>query len=151
LIQPKKKINQMSAETLSNCRRTVRRTLASLALCCLFIPVETASAQDKAKTTTDKWRPKDGIYGEPKRDSEDQCPEASTLTIELAEKSVSGYEWGCKINKLTDTAPGAIKLDMTCYDYNLAESLYPRDPKVEEKQFKEVMLLKRIDDSKISF
>jgi hypothetical protein len=116
----------------------------------LFIPIGTASAQDNAKPTTEKWRPKDGLYGDPKRDSEEQCPEASTLTIEFAEKSVNGYEWGCKINKLTDAAPGAIKLDMTCYDYNLAESLYPRDPKAEKKRFKEVMLLKRIDDGTIS-
>ncbi|VIO77360.1 hypothetical protein [Bradyrhizobium ivorense] len=122
--------------------------LISLAFTC-FLSFVPASAEE-AKQPVGKWRPKDGIYGSPRSPSEEQCPEADNLTIELGDKSVSGYEWSCKINKVADTAPDAIKLELTCNDYNLAQNLYPRDPKAEEKSFKETMLLKRIDDKVIS-
>jgi hypothetical protein len=36
---------------------------------------------------------------------------------------------------------------MTCDDYNLAGFLYPKDPNADERTFKEVMLLKKIDDN----
>ena len=59
-------------------------------------------------------------------------------------------EWSCEINQLTDTAPGAITLNMTCHDYNLGLSINPRDPNVYERTYKEVMLLKRMNDKAIS-
>jgi hypothetical protein len=63
----------------------------------------------------------------------------------LVKRTISGHEWGCKVTRLTDTAPGAIRLDMTCNDYNLAGDL--NEP--EDKIFKEVMLLKKIDQERI--
>ena len=39
---------------------------------------------------------------------------------------------------------------MTCYDYNLTQTLYPKDPKAEERKVKEVMLLQRLDNGAIS-
>ena len=44
------------------------------------------------------------------------------MTIDLGEKSVSGSEWGCEVKKLTDPAPGSLKVKITYSDYNLAES-----------------------------
>jgi hypothetical protein len=61
--------------------------------------------------------------------------------VELRDKSISGHEWGCKVSKLTDTGPGAIRIDMTCSDYNLAENL----KRPEDTEFREVMLLKKMD------
>jgi hypothetical protein len=71
--------------------------------------------------------------------------EYSAVIAELAENHISGNEWGCKVTKLTDTAPGAIRLDMTCDDYNLAETLGDRDP--EYRKFKETMLLRKDGDT----
>ena len=39
---------------------------------------------------------------------------------------------------------------MTCNDYNLGLSINPRDPNVYEREYKEVMLLKRIGENAIS-
>ena len=59
-------------------------------------------------------------------------------------------EWDCKVTKRTDTSPDAITLNMTCSDYNLAATLFPRDPKSEEKKFKEVLVLKKINKISMS-
>ena len=79
-----------------------------------------------------------------------QCGEYGDIIIGLAEKSVSGHEWDCKVTKRTDTSPDAITLNMTCSDYNLAATLFPRDPKSEEKKFKEVLVLKKINKNSMS-
>jgi hypothetical protein len=106
-------------------------------------------ALDSAKPAAEKWRPKDGLYASPDKDFENQCGEYGDVIVELAEKSISGREWSCEITKLTDTAPGAIKLDMTCNDYNLAENINERDPNPYGRKFKEIMLLKKIDEKTI--
>lgn len=106
-----------------------------------------ALAQDATAPVTPKWRPKAGVYAVPGKGFEVACAEFQGFIVELAESAISGSEWGCKVNRLTDTAPGAIRLDMTCNDYNLAEYLH--EP--EDKTFKEVMLLRKIDENKIVF
>ena len=104
-----------------------------------------ALAQDATAPATPKWRPKAGIYAIPGKGFEDACGEFQDVIIELAQGVISGHEWSCKVNRLSDTAPGAIRLDMTCDDYNLAG--YLNEP--EDKIFKEVMLLKKIDEKRI--
>ena len=96
-----------------------RRAFAGLAFTCLLISAVTALAQGTAVPATERWQPKDGIYASPGKDFEADCNEAHYIEIELAEKSVSGNEWSCEITKRTTTAADAIRLDMTCYDYNL--------------------------------
>jgi hypothetical protein len=102
-------------------------------------------AQDGAKTSTKKWRPKDGVYASPGKDFIASCGESAYLGIELTKKWVEGNEWGCDITKIADTAPGAIRVDMTCNDYNLAEYINAKDPNPYERKFKEIMLLRKID------
>jgi hypothetical protein len=101
-----------------------------------------AFAQQGAKPAADKWRPKDGNYAGSKADVRFPCAEPA-LAVKLGEKKIGGDEWTCKITRLTDTAPGAIRVDMLCKDYNLAQSI--KDPN-EERDFKEVMLFRRIDE-----
>jgi hypothetical protein len=128
------------------------RVIAALAFstCLLANATTTCFAQDRAKGAIEKWRPKDGLYASPDKDFEMQCGEFGELVISLSEKSVGGNEWSCKINRLTDTAPSSVKLDITCDDYNLALSIDERDPNAYERKFKEVMLLKRINDTSMS-
>jgi hypothetical protein len=106
-----------------------------------------ALAQDATTPVTPKWRPKAGVYAVPGKDFENSCGEFRGFIVELAESAVSGDEWNCKVTRLTDTGPRAIRLDMTCDDYNLAASLQELD----ETIFKEVMLLKKISDKRIVF
>ncbi len=110
----------------------------------------TAVAQEAIGTATDKWRPKDGVYAEPGKSFQSSCDERNDVTINLRGKSVYGYEWGCKVKTITDLSSGSVQLDMICYDYNLAQNLNPRDPNWENRQFKEIMFVKRIDDATIS-
>ena len=124
--------------------------LATLNFACVFNAITPALGEERGKPSIEKWRPKDGTYAGPGKDFESQCGEFGDVVIQLAEKSISGSEWGCKINKLTDTEPGNIKLDMTCNDYNLGLSINPRDPNVYERKYKEVMLLKRINEKAMS-
>ena len=107
-------------------------------------------AEDGIRPAVENWRPKDGLYAEPGADFNSRCLDQTELSIDLGDKSVGGYEWGCKIDKVTKSTPDTIKLNMTCDDYNLALNLYPRDPKAEERKFKEIMLLKRINDKAMS-
>jgi hypothetical protein len=92
--------------------------------------------------TTANWRPKDGIYAAPGKDFVHQCGEFGEVVLKLTQKSFVVDEVACTITKLTDTAPGAIRLDMTCSDVNLAAAL--NEP--TEREFKEIMLLKKVDD-----
>ncbi len=115
---------------------------ATLAFACVLGPVAPTLAQDATKPAAEKWRPKEGTYASPGKGFADACGEFGDLIVELREKDISGHEWSCKVTKLTDTGPGAIKLAMTCYDYNLAEFI----KKPEETKFEEVMLLKKIDE-----
>jgi hypothetical protein len=107
-------------------------------------------ARDGGKLAPEKWRPKNGTYAVPGNDFQSQCADHTDFDIDLAEKSISGNEWSCNINKIADTAPGAVRIDMVCDDYNLALALNPRDKKAEERKFKEVMLLKWINENALS-
>ena len=120
---------------------------AAFAIMGILVTGLPAFAQQGAAAATPKWRPKAGVYAVPGKGFEGACAEFQGFIVELAESTISGSEWGCKINRLTDTAPGAVRLDMTCNDYNLAEYLH--EP--EDKTFKEVMLLRKIDENKIVF
>ncbi len=68
--------------------------------------------------------------------------------MEFAERTVSGNELGCKIEKIRDTAPDAIRLDLICDDYNLGISI--GDPNPYKRKFKEIMLVRKIDGDTIS-
>lgn len=132
--------------------RVIRRGILSqvfsaAALVALALP---AFAQEPPAPTFDKWRPKAGVYAEPGKNFQSNCDESGGLTIDLGEKSVSGYEWGCDVKKVTDVGPGALKVDMVCDDYNLAQNLNPRDPNWANRQFNEVMFIKRLDAAAIS-
>ncbi len=111
-------------------------------LACTFGAVAPTPAQDAAPPAEAKWRPKEGTYASPGKGFAEACGESGDLIIGLREKDISGHEWGCTVRKLTDTAPGAFRIDMTCSDNNLAEDLN----KPEGAKFKEIILLKKIDD-----
>ena len=119
--------------------------LLALALTGLTIGSVPTSAQNAAKPSTEKWRPKDGTYANPGKDFDNDCRESYMIFIELTEKAVAGDEWGCNVTGLVDTAPGAIRLSMICDNYNLAGRL--KLP--ENTRFKETMLLRKIDDKTI--
>ena len=114
---------------------------STFAFACVFGMVTAVMAQDVMKQANEKWRPKEGTYASPGKGFVETCAEFGDLAIALREKEISGHEWGCKV-----TAPDAIKVDMVCDDLNLAEFI--KAP--EDKKFKEVMLLKKIDEKSMS-
>jgi hypothetical protein len=130
-----------------NCDRYSRRIFLPAAFALILLSCATTAGfpQDVAKPATEKWRPKEGTYAAPGVDFSLRCGEDADVIVELKDNSISGNEWSCKVTRLTDTAPGAIRLDMVCYDYNLAESINSKDPDPEERTFKEIMLLRKID------
>ncbi|MHC2252529.1 hypothetical protein ACVILK_002221 [Bradyrhizobium embrapense] len=125
-------------------------TYAVLALTCVAGPIADASAQNNIRSTVEKWRPADGLYASPGKDFKAQCLEYGDFIIELSRNSVGGNEWGCTIRSVSDTADGTVRLDMTCNDYNLAETLGSRGRKAEDRRFQETMLVRRIDERAIS-
>ena len=120
--------------------------LTASALTCLLGATTLSLAQDGAKPP-EKWRPKDGTYAGPGKDFDSHCGEFGDVIVELAEKKVSGNEWSCDVTKLSDTAAGAIRLDMSCDDYNLGLAI--NDPNPYDRKFKEIMLLKKLDETAI--
>jgi hypothetical protein len=126
-----------------------RRIFSLAAASTLFLLGAVAPAiaqQGTAATPAAKWRPKDGTYGAPSADFKSHCGDFGDLIVDLAKNSIDGNEWGCDVTGLTDTAPGTLRIDMTCNDYNLAEDLDPKDPAPENRKFKEVMYLKKVDE-----
>jgi hypothetical protein len=94
-------------------------------------------AQDIAKQTVGKWRPKEGVYAIPGPDHDNRCMQRDEAFVELSDNSLGGEEYGCTVSKLTDTATGGIRLDVICDDSQAGKSL------------KEVILLNRIDENTI--
>ncbi|KTT03398.1 hypothetical protein, partial [Pantoea stewartii] len=82
----------------------------------LVIAAETVSAQEPAKPAMDAWRPKDGVYAVTGRGFNDRCLEFGDTSIDWKNNSINGGEEECKINRTTDTAPGELRLDLTCTD-----------------------------------
>jgi len=130
----------------SSCR-VLSRALPALTCAALAFP---AVAQEATDLNLEKWRPDDGIYAEPGKKFRSSCNDENNLRIDLTEKSVAGYEWSCDIRSTTTLAPRSLRLDMTCSDYNLAQNLYPRDPNWENRRFKEMMLVKRLNAGTVS-
>lgn len=65
-----------------------------LTLVCLIIGTTLAFAQDSAKLSTGKWRPKNGIYAVTGKDFAERC-KSGDFSVELGEKNVTGDEWSC--------------------------------------------------------
>jgi hypothetical protein len=117
--------------------------LAAFTLAWLLSAGTSTFAQGTSKPATEKWRPKEGTYAAPGADFSVKCGEDGDVIVELKDNSISGNEWSCKVTNLTETAPDAIRLNMTCYDYNLALFINSRDPNAYERKFKEIMLLRK--------
>jgi hypothetical protein len=110
-------------------------TLATLLLPCAGLPLH---AQEGPKTVSGKWRPKDGTYAKPGPEFGARCGEYGDMQVDWNSNFISGGEEGCKIVKLSDTAPGSIRLDTVCHS---AER--------EGHPYKEITLLKKIDEKTI--
>ena len=122
-----------------NCKQNLIFLQTVFALTCLMGTSTLAFAQDGDRPA-EKWRPKDGTYLGVKTDPKyDRCLDFGDLVVELAEKSIGGNEWGCKIVKLTDTAPGIIRLDVACTTLE------------REKPYNDIIVLKKIDDKTILY
>jgi hypothetical protein len=95
-------------------------------------------AQESSKNASDRWRPKDGTYAEPGPELDARCGEYGDTQIDWSSNFISGGEEGCKIAKLSDTAPGSIRLDVVCTSADR-----------EGRRYKEIVLLKKIDEKTI--
>jgi hypothetical protein len=133
-----------------NGNQTFRLDARAVFCLCLMALATPAHAQVNIKPALETWRPKEGLYASPGKDFGDVCGEYGDIIIGLTENLVSGHEWDCKVTKRTDIGPDAMKLNMTCSDYNLAETLFPLDPKKDAKKFKEILELRRINSNSMS-
>ena len=106
-------------------------------LLCLVIAAIPAFAEGGIKPAAEKWRPKNGTYAEPGANFNARCGEFGDTQIEWGENSISGGEEGCTIAKVSDTASGAIRLDVLCTNSE------------REKPYKEIAILKKVDDKTI--
>jgi hypothetical protein len=139
-------VSDKLGRTTLNCGQYGHRVfLVAVLGASLLVGATTAAfAQGSPKPATERWRPKNGLYDEPGAALSKACIESDAVEIDISKNYVSGNEWSCKITKLTDTGPGAIRLNMTCSDYNLGLSI--NDPDPYEREFKEIMLLRKIDE-----
>ena len=102
-------------------------------------------AQDDAGTPIDRWRPKEGIYAEPRRNFMEQCSNFGDFAVELNKKTITGDEWICDVVKLAETNTSTIRLDLSCSDVNLAAEISSRGSDPTEPRFNETMTFRRID------
>jgi hypothetical protein len=124
-----------------NCRQTRQRVFmrSAFLLASLIGALAPATAQNSTKPTIEKWRPKDGPYANLGADFSERCRDFGEVTIDLAEKSIGSSEQKCDIIKLTDTAPGAIRLDISCVSTD------------REEPHKEIILLKKAKENAIFY
>lgn len=115
--------------------------LVTVTLTWQLSPATTVVAQQGAKPPVEKWRPKDGLYAPPATNPNEVCLEGDQVDINLARKSISGYEWGCQINKLTDTAADTVTLSTACYN----------GEEENAKPYKVTFSLKKIDNKTILY
>ena len=108
-----------------------------------------ALAEDSTKSTSEKWRPKDGIYANTGKDFAERCNNLGDFSVELGEKHVTGDEWSCEVKRLTDTGPNAVRLDLSCSDENLEASIPKPSADSGEMQFKETMTFRKIDEKSL--
>jgi len=116
-------------------RFTSLSMLATLLLSCAGLPIH---AQESPKSAPGKWRPKDGAYARPGPGFDARCGEYGDMQIDWSDNFTSGGEEGCKISKLSDTAPGSIRLDVVCESADR-----------EGHPYKEIILLKKVDEKTI--
>lgn len=115
------------------------RCLASslIALTCLIGASMPTFAQDAVKSAHEKWRPKDGPYAVDGENISQRCEDAPEFDLVLRDgKVLSGESWACKISKLTETGPNALRLNLAC-------------EAPEARKFREVMTLRKIDDTSV--
>ena len=109
-------------------------TLLATVLACLISI--SAFAQDDKKLASDKWRPKDGFYIVAGTEVAGMCEESAQYFFELSKKKVTDHvSFGCSVTKIYDTAPGALRLDLSCVDVEGSE-----------RRTKEVMSFRRINE-----
>src|ERR1700730_5584280 len=106
-------------------------------------------AQDGTKPSIEKWRPKNGLYADFGKGFSEQCKNLGDFAVELGEKTITGDEWICDVTKLTDTGPGAIRLDLSCSDINLSADLPNHGLDPAEPLFQEIMTFRKIDEKSL--
>lgn len=124
-------------------------TLSALMLGWMIGTVMPTAAQDNTKPTPEKWRPKNGIYAGFDKSFTERCKNLGDYSVELGEKKIVGDEWSCDVIKLTDTGPGAIRLDLSCIDENLQAEIPNHGPDPGEPQFKETMTFRKVDETSL--
>ena len=140
-----------------NNRSYHRFGLLTATLTCLIGGSLSVSAQDSNKSTFDKWLPKVGVYSRPGKNFDQQCGEFGDLVLELDRKKVGGMEWTCKVTKITDRGPDALRLNLICEDDEMVDDV-DSNPDPDKRKFKEVvtrrnevMTLRRSDDNSVSW
>jgi hypothetical protein len=128
-------------EKIVDYKRNSQRALvcAAFTLVSLLGLSQATTAQGSTKTATEKWRPKAGPYASAGADFAVSCRDFGDATIDLAENSVGSSEQKCNIVKLTDTGPGAIRLDVSCVSTD------------REEDHREIVVLKKVDANTIFY
>lgn len=125
--------------------------LIATAMACLVGTSTLALAQERTKPIVqkkwrliqEKWRPKDGLYIDAEWKFDGPCESAAPYLLELSNKSFIIDELSaCKIIKITDRAADALRLDMICDEVEIKGD-------DEGKNYKEIMILRRIDDGSV--
>lgn len=115
-------------------------TLSALSLAVLIGTSIPALATDSTKPAPDKWRPKDGLYIRADREFTGPCEDVARFLFELSKNHfVVDERAACKITKIADTAPGAVRLNMICNESEIAGD--------DGKDYKETMTLRKISDT----
>jgi hypothetical protein len=118
---------------MASAYRAAAAPLAVVFACLISI---SAFAQGGKTLAFDKWRPKDGFYIVAGTETAGMCEDSAQYFFELSKKRVTDHvSFGCRVMKVYDTAPGALRLDLSCVD-----------GEGDERRTKETMTFRRINE-----
>jgi hypothetical protein len=108
-----------------------------MAFACTISTPPTLAQQGAKAVGAQQWRPKDGLYFDAGAKLTGPCEDEGAFLLELSKRSfIVNESVGYRIAKIIDTAPGALRPDMTCDASEITG----------DKAHTETMMLRKIDD-----
>ena len=136
LIKDEPKLHRRTSLRRKSSGRYGLTALVAILACATGAPTAIL-AQQGTNLASKKWRPKDGLYIDADAKLTGPCEYESRYLLELSKRSfIVDEAYGCRVMRIIDTAPSALRLEMACRASEITG----------QKAGTEIMTIRKIDD-----